>query len=90
MKPSMSYEGIRKYYLGEWNTCAGKDCDDGSQQIILSSVKSDKIYRFRVKDLYGENEQVLEYQEIIAKTPEYIKQRMAEAKQIQKGGEECL
>ncbi len=85
MKPSMSYEGIRKYYAGEWNHCYSKDLDDGSELVVLSSVKDDKVYRFRVRDFYGPGEEVLEYEELLLSTSDYIVQRQREAKSL-KGG----
>ena len=65
MKPKVSsdYEGIQKYRSGEWNHCHSKDLDDGSVSMVLSSVNSDIVYRFRVLDFGGENELVLEYEE---------------------------
>jgi len=79
-KSSMSYKGLRKYYRGEWNSCTEKDLDDGSVLMILTSVNEDTVYRFRVKDPYGPNEEVLEYEEIKVSQPEHIKKRLKEIK----------
>ncbi|GAH99902.1 unnamed protein product [marine sediment metagenome] len=80
MKPSTSYEGIRKYYSGEWNHCYSKDLDDGSELVVLSSVKDNKVYRFRVRDFCGPAEEVLEYQESDVGPLDHILKRQAEAK----------
>lgn len=54
---------------------------DGSVIITLSKRDNPIIYRLRVKDLYGEHEEVLEYEEKETKTPDYILKRMKEAKE---------
>ncbi|GAI10261.1 unnamed protein product, partial [marine sediment metagenome] len=74
--------GICKYYAGEWNRCYSKDLDDGSVLVVLSSVKSDMVYRFRVKDLCGPAEEVLEYGEVDISAPEYLLTRQAKAKSL--------
>jgi len=79
MKPSLSYEGIRKYYSGQWNHLYSKDLDDGSELVVLSSVKDDKVYRFRIRDFYGPAEEVLEYQELSVGPLDYILERQAQA-----------
>ena len=52
--------GIEKLKLGDFNTRDDELQSDGSILITLSKRGEGKIYRFRVKDLYGENEEVLE------------------------------
>ena len=56
--------GIEKLKSGDFNNMSQEEQADGSVVITLSSRKYPEIYRFRVKDLYGENEEVLE-EEII-------------------------
>jgi len=56
--------GIEKLKTGDFNTMTQEEQPDGSVVVTLSSRKYPEIYRFRVKDLYGENEEVLE-EEII-------------------------
>ena len=51
--------GIEKLKLGDFNTRSDEPQDDGSVIITLSKRGEDKVYRFKVKDLYGENEEVL-------------------------------
>lgn len=57
-------EGLRRLYTGNFNTMSQESKSDGSRVITLHKDGENKIYRFRVKDLYGENEEVLEHEEI--------------------------
>ena len=74
-------EGLRKLYSGDFNTMRQEWQPDGSVIITLSKRGEDKSYRFRVKDLYGENEEVLEHKVIEHKIPPWIEKRMKEAKE---------
>lgn len=74
-------EGLEKLYTGDFNSMNQEPQPDGSVIITLSRHGEDKIYRFRVKDLYGEHEEVLEHKVIENKPPEYILRRMKEAKE---------
>lgn len=56
----MSNEGIIKLRTGDWNNMSQEEQPDGSILVTLSSRKYPEIYRFKVKDLYGPNEEVLE------------------------------
>lgn len=56
--------GIEKLKTGDFNNMSNEVQPDGSVIITLSSRKYPEIYRFRVRDLYGDNEEVLE-EEII-------------------------
>ena len=51
--------GRDKLYLGDFNEMHQEWQPDGSVIVTLSKRGEGKIYRFRVKDLYGENEKVL-------------------------------
>jgi len=63
-------EGLAKLYTGDFNSMNQEQQADGSVIITLSKHGEDKIYRFRVKDLYGEHEEVLEHEIIVgASTP---------------------
>lgn len=53
---------------------------DGSVVITLSTEGDPETYRFRVMDLYGENEQLLEHQVIRPDSRPWLKQRMDQAK----------
>ena len=61
----MRAEGLDKLYAGDFNGINQQELPDGSVVITLSKRGEDKRYRFRVKNLYGEKEEVLEH-EIIA------------------------
>ena len=74
------YEGLRKLYASDFNTMNQEGQPDGSKIITLYKRGEKKTYRFRVKDLYGKNEEVLEHKILSRATPNHIKQRMREAK----------
>ena len=52
--------GIEKLKSGDFNDMSQDRQPDGSVIITLVRRGEGKTYRFRVKDLYGENEEVLE------------------------------
>ena len=52
-------EGLQKLKIGDFNTMSQKHQPDGSVIITLDKRGEGKVYRFCVKDLYGENEEVL-------------------------------
>ena len=52
-------EGLTKLKLGDFNNMSQEEQPDGSVIITLSKRGEGKVYRFRVKDLYGENEEIL-------------------------------
>ena len=52
--------GIDKLKTGDFNDMNQDWQDDGSVIITLSKRGEGKTYRFRVKDLYGKHEEVLE------------------------------
>ena len=72
--------GLRKLYSSDFNQMYQEWQPDGSVIITLSKDNEDKTYRFRVKDLYEEHEEVLEHEEISAGPPQWITDRMNEAK----------
>lgn len=71
-------EGLRKLYAGEFNSGGVEILDDGSQRITLSSDGDNKVYRFRVENLYLADEKVLEHEVINIDTSEYMKKRIKE------------
>lgn len=73
-------KGLEKLYSGDFNSMTQEPQPDGSVIIILSKSGEDKTYRFRVKNLYQENEEVLEHEVIKVKPPKHILDRMKEAK----------
>lgn len=52
--------GIEKLKAGDFNDMSQEEQPDGSILITLNKRGEGKSYRFRVKDLYGEHEEVLE------------------------------
>lgn len=61
--------GLQRLYSGDFNAMNVEVLPDGSQKITLSKDGDSKIYRFRVKNLYTEDEVVLEYEEVEVKPP---------------------
>ena len=53
-------DGITKLKTGDFNNMSQETQPDGSVLVTLSKRGEGKVYRFRVKDLYGEHEEVLE------------------------------
>lgn len=51
--------GIEKLKAGDFNDMSQEGQPDGSAIITLSKRGEGKVYKFRVKDLYGKNEEVL-------------------------------
>ena len=79
-------EGLRKLYRGDFNNMSQHQQPDGSVIITITKDGEDKVYRFKVKDLYGEHEEVLEHEVIEHKPPPWVVQRMKEAKEHGKPG----
>ena len=79
------YKGLAKLYLGDFTTMNQDKLSDGSVNIVLSSEHYPEVYSFRVEDLYGENEQVLEHEVVEPDTKPWIKQRMDQAKKQRVG-----
>lgn len=53
-------EGLQKLKTGDFNNMSSEPQPDGSVIITLSSRKYSQVYRFRVRDLYGPNEEVVD------------------------------
>lgn len=62
-------EGLDRLKSGGFNDMSQERQPDGSVIITLSKRRENKTYRFRVKDLYGEHEEVLEHEVIKHKMP---------------------
>ena len=75
-------KGLRKLYAGDFNDMSQEWQPDGSVIITLSKRGENKTYRFRVKNLYKENEKVLEHEVIETKIPKYIQDGMREAREV--------
>jgi len=72
-------EGLRKLYTGQFNTMTQEHLADGTVTITLSSHDGNKVYRFRVKNLYQKDEELLEDEVIKVEMPAHIKKRVKEA-----------
>lgn len=55
-------EGLRKLHSGDFNAMSQAWQPDGSVIITLSKRGERNIYRFKVRDLYGPNEEVIEHE----------------------------
>lgn len=55
-----SKKGLAKFKAGDFNVLNVKEQPDGSVIIILSKRSEDKVYRFRVRNLYQPDEEVLD------------------------------
>lgn len=73
-------EGLRRFYNGDFNYMNQDWQPDGSVIITLAKDGENKSYRFKVRDLCGEHEQVLEHEVIPTRPPQWVLDRMEEAK----------
>ena len=73
-------QGLKKLYAGDFNKMSQEWQPDGTVNITLSKGGENKQYRFKVRDLYGEHEEVLEHEVIKHEIPKHIQDRMKEAK----------
>ena len=73
-------EGLRRLYRGDFNYMSQERQPDGSVIITLAKEGEAQIYRFKVKNLYGENEEVLKHEVIETKSPKWALDRMEKAK----------
>ena len=55
----MSSKGLEKLKAGDFNVMQQESQSDGSVIVTLSKRGENKTYRFTVKNLYGEAEEVL-------------------------------
>jgi len=76
-------EGLSKLYAGDFNDMSQEKQPDGSVIVTLYKRGDGVSYRFRVMDLYGENEQLLEHEVIRPDVKPWLKQRMDQAKHLQ-------
>jgi len=74
-------KGHKKLYSGDFNTMSQEWQPDGSVIITLAKEGENVSYKFKVKNLYGENEEVTEHQIIPTSPPQWVIDRMKEAKE---------
>lgn len=60
-------EGLTKLKSGDFNDMEQEPLNDGSVIVTLSKRGEGKTYRFRVKDLYKDTEEVL-WEEVIERS----------------------
>ena len=65
---------------GDFNTMNQEEQPNGSIVVKLIKRGDSHIYMMKVKDLYGEHEEVLKEEIIETKPPKHILDRMKEAK----------
>lgn len=74
-------EGLRKLYRGDFNSADWEWQDDGTVIITLVKDNDNVHYRFRVRDPFGEREELLSHEVIEHKLPPWIAQRIKEAQE---------
>lgn len=73
-------KGIDKLYASDFNDMGQAWQPDGTVIITLYKRWEDKKYELHVQDLYGEHEKVLKDKTIPVVVPDWIIERMKEAK----------
>lgn len=73
-------EGLKRLYGGDFNDMSAELQPNGSVIITLFKRSENKTYRFKINNLYGENEEVLEHEVIETSPPQWVLDRMEEAK----------
>lgn len=74
-------EGLKKLYSGDFNYMDTKILADDCRIVTLYKEGEDKSFKFKVRNLYGKDEEILEHEVIeTPETPKHIKDRMEEAK----------
>lgn len=68
--------GLEKLYSGDFNNMDQQWLPDGSVIITLGKTGEDVNYRFKVKDLYREHEQVLSHEVVPIKRPKWLNDRI--------------
>lgn len=79
-KAAVMQEGLKRLYRGDFNNMHVETQPDGSQLIKLLKDGDPNTYRFRVKNLYQENEELLEHEIVKVAQPKHIEKRLKEAK----------
>lgn len=53
---------LKRLHKGDYNTMVQTWLPDGTVQIRLIDHRADKVYKFRVKDFQGPNEEEVDYE----------------------------
>lgn len=72
--------GLDKLYLGDFNNVSYEKLPGNVTNILLYQRGFSVMYRFQVKDLYGEHEVLLSHEVIPIKRPKWIIDRMEAAR----------
>lgn len=80
-RPSLSYKGMRKLYLGDFNASTTHVLSDELRRITFADKQSKVLFTMLVKNLYELDEEVLEYEELNLSIPDHISERMKEAQE---------
>lgn len=73
-------EGLRRLYAGEFNSMSQEDQDDGTMLITLSKEGEKEVYRFKVRNLYEEDEEVVSHEVIKHTPPAFLMDRLKKAR----------
>lgn len=73
-------KGMAMLYSGDFNSMDQERHGDGTVIITLAKEGENVKYRFQVRDLYGEHEQVLSHEVIPGTPPKWIIDRMEVAR----------
>lgn len=71
----------RRLYSGDYNYMSQEWQPDGSVIVTISGGRSGQVHRLHVRDLWGENEEVLTESNIPQNIPPHIQARFAELKE---------
>jgi len=74
-------EGLDKLHSGDYNNFNCEYLPDNVVIVTIEKRGEGKLYRFKVRDLNGEHEEVLEHEVIENKPPQFILDRMKEARE---------
>lgn len=75
----MMTPGQRRLYSGDYNYMSQEWLADGSVTVTISGGRRNQTHRLHVKNLWGEQEEVLSEEEIKSEPPEWLKKRLEEA-----------
>ena len=73
-------------YTGQFNIMRQHRLPDGTREVTVVKRGEGKAYRFTVRDLYGEHEEVLKHEvvEIKAQRKPWVAERMRKAQEEQR------
>jgi len=74
------FKGVEKLYSGDFNSMLQEWQPDGSVIITLKADGEHLAYRFKVRELYGQHEELVDHQVIPIGPPQWVNDRMKEAK----------